>query len=320
MKKSIVCALLCSLLAACQEAPRDFYSGYAEADYVRLASPVGGTLTRVYVQRGDQIKRDAPAFVLEQESEKAARAEAQARLERAQASLLNLQSGKRPDEVAVISAQAAQAEAALKLSQADLAREQKLLDAKFIAAARIDTLSAAVARDRARVGELQAALRVAKLSARSAEQDAARDDIQAAQAQLAQADWKLAQKSLKAPLAAQVADVLYREGELVPAGAPVVSLLAPENVRARFFVPQHVLGTLKLGAAVSLQCDGCKGPIAATISFISPEAEFTAPLIYSKENRDNLVFMIEARPAPDGAALLHPGQPLEIRLAQAAPH
>jgi HlyD family secretion protein len=74
------------------------------------------------------------------------------------------------------------------------------------------------------------------------------------------------------------------------------------------------LGTLRLGQDVSLRCDGCGNPIPAKIIFISPSAEYTSPLIYSKENRATLVFMIEARPAPQDAARLHPGQPLEIRL------
>lgn len=115
-----------------------------------------------------------------------------------------------------------------------------------------------------------------------------------------------------------MADVYYREGELVPAGSPVVSLLAPENIKARFFVPEMMLGELSLGRDVVLICDGCGAPIPAKISYISREAEYTSPLIYSKENRSTLVFMIEARPAIEASRRLHPGQPLEIRLADAA--
>jgi HlyD family secretion protein len=308
-------ALLCALaLAACHEAPRDSYPGYVEADYVRVASPIGGALARLHVRRGDLVAAGAPLFALEQESERAARQEAQSRLERAEALLADLQKGSRPAELAVIAQQLAQAQAAQALSQAELARQSKLLEAKFIAPARIDEARAALRRDQARVAELQARAGVARMGARSDALDAARQDIGAARAQLAQADWKLAQKTLKAPLAASVADVLFREGELVPAGAPVASLLGPEHLRARFFVPQALLGTLALGQQVSLSCDGCKGPLPATLSFIAREAEYTAPIIYSKENRATLVFLVEAQPSPDVARTLHPGQPLEVRL------
>jgi HlyD family secretion protein len=310
-------AIVCALLAACTEKAPDHYPGYIEADYIRLASPVAGTVAKLHVQRGDKVARDAPLFVLEQEHERAARQEAQARLERADAQLADLLKGRRPAELAVIAQQLAQAQAALRLSEAELTRQNALLAAKFIAPARIDAARAALRRDQARVGELQAQLGVARLGGRSDTVAAARQDVEAARAQLAQADWKLAQKTLKAPLAADVADVLFREGELVPAGAPVLSLLGPEHLRARFFVPQAALGALKLGQQLTLACDGCKAPVAATLSFIAREAEYTAPIIYSKENRATLVFMVEARPAPEAAATLHPGQPIEVRLAAA---
>lgn len=309
-------AVLCAaLLAGCSDQAPDYFPGYVEADYLRLASPIAGTLAKLHVRRGDQVARAAPLFVLEQDSERAAREEAQARVQRAEATLADLLKGRRPDELAVIDQQLAQAQAAQALSQAELARQSKLLAAQFIAPARIDEARAAVQRDQAHVRELQAQRKVAALGGRADLLAAARQDIEAARAQLTQADWRLVQKTVKAPLAADVADVLFREGELVPAGTPVISLLAPQHLRARFFVPQAQLGALKLGQKVTLSCDGCKGPVSAAVSFIAREAEYTAPLIYSKENRATLVFMIEATPAPEAAAALHPGQPLEVRLA-----
>ena len=112
-------------------------------------------------------------------------------------------------------------------------------------------------------------------------------------------------------------DTLYRPGEWVPAGAPVVSLLPPANVKIRFYVPEPTVGTLRLGDTVSVHCDGCGADIAAAIRFIAPQAEFTPPVIYSRENRANLVFLVEARPnAPNPA--LHPGLPVEVALAARA--
>ena len=91
-------------------------------------------------------------------------------------------------------------------------------------------------------------------------------------------------------------DTLYSEGEWVAAGNPVVSLLPPGNLKLRFFVPETAVGALKLGQAVRAACDGCSAPIAAKISYISRQAEFTPPVIYSREQRAKLVFLIEARP------------------------
>jgi HlyD family secretion protein len=113
-----------------------------------------------------------------------------------------------------------------------------------------------------------------------------------------------------------VADTLFVKGEWVPAGAPVASLLPPENIKVRFFVPEPGLGAIRLGQAVSVTCDGCAAPIGARVTFVSTRAEFTPPVIYSRENRSKLVFLIEARPAPEDAVKLHPGQPLDVRVAE----
>ena len=308
--------LLLVAVVGCSRPVAEGFPGYVEADRIRMTAPIAGTIIRLHVQRGDRVSTGAPAFVLEQVSEAAARDEAQSRLERAKATLADLQKGKRPDELAAVRAQLAQAEAASNLARADYARDQKLVADKFIAPARLDASRAALAQSQSRVDELRAQLRVAGAGARSDEVRAARQDVDAAQAQVAQAAWRVAQKSQTIPVAATVDDVYFREGEFVPAGTPVLSLLPPANVKARFFVPEPVAGGLRVGQPVTITCDGCGEPVDAAISFIAREAEYTAPIIYSRENRASLVFMVEARPVPTGAERLHPGQPIEVRLPQ----
>ena len=313
-----IAALAVSLSGGCAKQASDAFPGYAEGDYVRLTAPIAGTLTKLHVQRGDAVAAAAPAFVLEQESEAAARQEAEFRIERAKAQLADLTKGKRPDELAAVRAQLAQATAALTLATADYNRDRQLVASKFIAPARLDTTRSAMAQAQARVEELGAQLRVAGTGARPDEIRAAEKDVNAAQAQYTQASWRVEQKTQRMPVAGDVVDVLFREGEWIPAGSPVITLLPPANIKARFFVPESLVGTIRVGAAVTIQCDGCGAPINGRISFIAREAEFTAPIIYSKENRASLVFMVEARPDADQAKRLHPGQPLELRLADAA--
>ena len=101
----------------------------------------------------------------------------------------------------------------------------------------------------------------------------------------------------------------------MPAGRPVAALLPPGNVKARFFVPEAVVGSLSAGQRVDIACDGCGTPIAAKITFISAQAEFTPPIIYSEESRSKLVFLVEARPDPKDATRLHPGQPVDVKVA-----
>ena len=133
-----------------------------------------------------------------------------------------------------------------------------------------------------------------------------------AKAALDMTDWRLSQRRVTSPIAARVADVLARPGETMAAGAPVVSLLPPGNIFVRFFVPEADLARMHRGDSVRLTCDGCRADINAVISFVSPQAEYTPPVIYSEESRAKLVYSIEARPPPDQAVLFNPGQPVTV--------
>jgi HlyD family secretion protein len=288
--------------------------GYAEGDYVRVGAPFAGSLSSLYVQRGAQVKQGDPLYVLEQESEKAARQQAEEQLKGAEAQLANLQKGKRPDEVAAAAAQLAQAEASLRLSEAQFKRDEKLIGDGVISKERLDRSRSALDSDRNRVSQLSAQLRITQLGARIDEIRAAEAQLAASKAMLAQAQWKLDQKSIRSPVTGFVQDTFYVQGEWVNAGNPVVSLLPPGNIKVRFFIPEVALGKVRVGQAVKISCDSCGSPIRAAISYISSEAEYTPPVIYSKENRGKLVYLAEARPDPADAVKLHPGQPVDVRL------
>ena len=301
------------LTAGCRDTPPSGFPGYVEADYVRVAAPLGGSLARLSVQKGDQVAAAAPLFALESEQERAARAEAEARVRKAQAAVADLEKAKRPPEIAAVRAQLAQVQAAARQSEADLDRARKLVADKFLPPQKLDEALAARDRDRARVAELAAQVTMANMPARVDEIAVARAEAKAAEDALAQAQWRVDQKTQTAPVAGLVSDTLYRPGEWVAAGTPVVSLLPPGNVKIRFFVPEPVLASVRQGAPVTVRCDGCAKAIAAKIVYIAPQAEYTPPVIYSRENRAKLVFLVEARPeTPDPA--LHPGLPVEVTI------
>jgi HlyD family secretion protein len=304
------------LAGACAKPDPDAFQGYAEGEYVRVAAPFAGTLQVLSVARGAQVRVDDPLFTLERENEAAARNEAEERVRNADAQLADLRKAKRPSEIEAIRAQLDQAQAALKLSAATLKRQEELVAQHFVSAEATDTARSQYERDRGHVTELEAQLKTAQLSARPDEIRAAEFNAQAARAVLAQADWKLAQKVVHSTVAGVVNDTNFVTGEWVPAGAPVVSVLPPQNIKVRFFVPETRLGALKPGMRVTLACDGCGATIPAAITFIAPQAEYTPPVIYSRESSAKLVYLIEARAGPEDAVKLHPGQPVEVRLAR----
>jgi HlyD family secretion protein len=305
------------LAQACSEPPASGWSGYAEADYVYVAAPLAGRLESLAVQVGQRVAQGVPLFRLEAEAERGARDEAAARLLAARAQAANLDKGRRSDEIAVTQAQLVQAQAGAAFAKAELARQQQLLAQGFVSASRIEDAGSAVKQAQARVAELSAALRVAQLPARPDERAAMQASASAASQALRQSQWREAQTQQNAPADVLVSEVFFRVGEFVPAGQPVLALLPPGKLKARFFVPEADLPKLKLGQAVLLSCDGCLTPIAAHISRIATQAEYTPPVIYSNAQRAKLVFLVEAHAVPEQALGLHPGQPLDVHLAPA---
>lgn len=306
---------LALLLAACEPSTDAYFQGYIEGEYTMLAASAAGQLQKLAVRRGDEVAAGTALFALESESERAARLQAEEQLKSAEARLANLRAGRRPAEIEALRAEVTQAKAALALSTSQLAQQKKLFAGGFIAQAGLDQALSAHARDGARLAEAEAQLRTAlQPLGREAERQAAEGDVAAARAAVAQAAWRLEQKSVAAPVGGRVQDTFFVEGEWVPAGRPVVSLLAPGNVKVRFYVAESVLGSIQPGRAVEIRCDGCPAPVAARVSFVSSQAEYTPPVLYSRESRAKLLYLVEGRPQPADAARLRPGQPVEVRL------
>lgn len=301
------------LLSACGASDDGSWQGYVEAEFIHVASSQPGRLDHLYVQRGDTVAAGQALFAFDAENETAAQLQAQRLLSAAEAQLADLQTGKRPAELAVVRAQLTQAEAEAKQAAETLQRDEAQFAAAVISSAQRERSVAAAKASAARVRELRAQLEVAQLGGREQQLAAQHAQVDAARAALTQAQWRLDEKALHSSVAARVVDTLYREGEWIAAGMPVVRLLAPAAVKIRFFVPQTALGALQPGQAIVLQCDGCATGLQATIRYIASEAEYTPPIIYSEQTRAKLVFMIEAGVKPDDAMRLHPGQPVTVR-------
>ena len=305
--------LLCVLLlAACGNDGPPAWQGYVEGEFVSVASPFAGRLEKLSVQRGQQVAGGAPLFVLEADDELAAREQAAGQLKAAEAQLADIQTGKRPLEVDVNRAQLVQAVAAAQRSAAALKRDQAQFAVGGISQAQLDESRATADSDAARVRELRNQVGVARLPGRDDQRAAQAAQVEAARAALAQAEWRLSRKTVSATQAGLVYDTPFRLGDWVPAGSPVVRMLPPGNVKVRFYVPEAAVGALRNGQALTMQCDGCAAPVALTVSYVSNEAEFTPPVIYSNETRRKLVFLVEARPAAAEAVKLHPGQPVTV--------
>jgi len=292
------------------------FPGYMEADLVLVGSEQGGRVETLSVQEGDNIDKGTAIFTLESTEQEAEVAAAEARVTEAEARLADArQQMQRPGEIEVLNAALAQAKAILQMSTLTLDRNQKLFDKHWIAQAQLDDAIAQHDRNQAAVNEAERRIEAAKLPNRSDLIDAAAASVETARHSLEQAEKGLAKRKVFAPASGTVEEVYFRPGEVVKEGQAVIALLPPGNLKVRFFVAEPVRATLHTGQIVKVTCDGCQDDLTATISFIAREAEFTPPVIFSQEQRQKLVFLVEARPSAN-VARLTAGQPVTVSLWQ----
>jgi HlyD family secretion protein len=285
-------------------------SGYVEGEALYPASPLAGRLVRIDVQRGDVVEAGVALFAVDPAQGSAARDQAAAELEAAKALAADARRGSRPAELGVIEAQLAAARAVLNEAETSLRRVRPLTEAGAASRAQLDDAVAARDTARANVRAIEKQLQVARLGARKDQVEAADERVRQAQAALGAAEARLVDLAPTAPTAGRVEDVFFQLGEWVPANQPVMSIIPSDRVRLRFFIPQPAAANYKIGSRINFSCDGCAKDLTARITYVSPRPEFTPPVIYSREARDRMVFLVEAQ--PEKAEGLAPGLPIDV--------
>ena len=277
-------------------------SGYIEGENLYLAAPVSGTVGSVSAVEGQRVAPGEQLFTIDPATLTAQGEQAQAGVAAAKTQIASAEA-QTQQALAEVAAAAADADRARR----DLARLESVRrdDSAAVAGKDLDAARAALRNAEARV---TAARKTA---------DSRRAQVAAAQAQAAEAagsrrevDIRVGQLSPTAPAAARVDEVFFQKGEWVSANQPIVSLLPDNKIKVRFYVPEQQVARYRPGRDVRFTCDGCAAGLAATIRYVSPRPEFTPPIIFSRDSRDRLVFMVEAYPKrPAG---LQPGLPVDV--------
>lgn len=283
-------------------------SGYVEGEPLFLAAPVSGTVRQVSVERGQDVAPGQALFVVDPAQVRAEYDQASANLSAAAAQAEDARKGQRPVELAIYDANIAAAEARARDAEAVLRRVEPLVKAGWDAPARLDDARANAAAAQAQLRAARRQREAAALGQRADQVRAADARVAQAQAQTTGAGARLADVAPRAPVRARVEDVFFHAGEWAPANQPILSLLPDARIKLRFFVPERSLAAYRVGRTVRFGCDGCAAGLTARIDFVSPRAEFTPPVIYSREARDRLVYLVEARPS----ARLNVGQPVDV--------
>ncbi len=288
------------------------YVGYVEAELYDVAAPRSGWIVEMPVREGDVVKTDTLLFELDSDYQKEAQKEAASHLKQAEANARDLDTGAREEEIAALEAQLKEANATLHLARDERLRWTRMAEENIASEARRDQAVAQELEAEARVERLATEIDVARLPAREGKRAAAEAGRDAAAAALNKTEWELSQRVVLARREGHIEEVNYRLGEYVTVGSLVLSILPPDSLKIRFFVPQHAVGQFSPGDTIRVRSDDAPEPVAATISFIAREAEFTPPVIYSIEARDKLVFLIEAH--LEDSSSLRPGQPVDVLL------
>jgi HlyD family secretion protein len=299
------------LLSACGGSNDGVFQGYVEGEFVEVAPEVSGRIIELAAERGTSVAKEALLLRIDATEAERAVDQAEAEKARAEAELENLLGGKRPPEIAVIEAQIAEAKASLETARKQFERQQALFEQNVISEARLDQAQEAIDVAEARVEAAERERDVANMPARTPEIEAAERAVDAARAALEQAQIRLMKYAVDAPVAGRIEDTHYELGEVVNAGASVLSLLPDNRRKVIFFVPQGERAALSLGGAVSIMCDGCPQDLSGRIAFLGTEAEYTPPVIFSRENRGKLMFRAEATLNGE-AASLPVGQPVDV--------
>jgi HlyD family secretion protein len=285
-------------------------SGYVEGEPLYPASPVAGRLVELNVQRGDAVSAGARFFAIDPAQSEAARDQAAAETAAAKALAADARRGQRPAELGVIEAQLAAARAQLNEADLTLKRVRPLTEAGAASRAQLDAAEAARSTAQANVTAIEKQLQAAKLGAREDQARAAQDRVRQAEAALGAAEARLSDIAPAAPSGGRVEDVFFQAGEWVPANQPVLAFIPDDRVRLRFFAPQDGISAYAIGSEIAFACDGCPTGMKAKITYVSPRPEFTPPVIYSREARERMVFMVEAMPLSSKG--LTPGQPVDV--------
>jgi HlyD family secretion protein len=271
MKRFLIFSLAL-LAAACGRTASDVMQGYGEADYIYLASQESGVVGEILVREGDAVEAGAPVFRLEGD-----------RID------YPLQGANAQRGALAQAVEGARANAAL--ARSNYQRTNGLFQDGFVSRARLDGDRAARDAANARLEETRR-----QLSASNAEIGLWRE--------------RRSDLSGAAPVAGTIERLYHRPGEVVAAGQPIAALLSPQNQKVRFFAPEAMLARLPMGARVAVSCDGCAAGLTGAVSFVAREPQFTPPVIYSLDQREKLVFLVEARLDQPGA--IRPGMPVDV--------
>lgn len=318
MQKTLMTRLILPAILAmtgCDNKSDNILSGYSHGEFVYLSYSGNAKIDRLLVNKGDDVIKGQELVQIESFDAQNILLRAEEKLSAESAFLRNLKSGERPEELDIIRSQIRKAQSSESQVKRQLERYRNLYVRQAISLAEWEDIRDELTQKGAQVEELINQLKARQLPARQDEISKQFSQVEAAKLERDKARWDFQQTMIIAPVSARVYDIIYRDGERPAANSPIISLLPPDNIKVRFFIPESMLGNFKVGTKVRLLCAGCANNSPGVINYISHEAEFTPPVIYSTKRREKLIFMAEAVPSREQAVRMKIGQPFDVEIS-----
>lgn len=284
--------------------------GNVDIRQVDIGFKVPGRVATLRVDEGEKVKAGEELAALDPRDFQNAVALAEARVAAQSAVVAKLKEGLRFEEIAQARALVAARRAELKNAQSTLQRANTLAARGFFPHQRHDDAIAAEQAAEANLNYALEALKVAEAGTRNQDMVAAKAQVDAERATLAQTRLNLSEALIRAPSDGIILTRVREVGSIVAAGQPIYSMALISPVWVRTYVPEPDLGRLRPGAKVSVKTDGGRN-FVGTVGFISPVAEFTPKTVETSELRTALVYRVRVIVATT-AEELRQGTPVTI--------
>lgn len=290
-------------------------SGTVEATEADLGFQLPGRVLEVLAREGDVVSGGQELARLDLADQEAARAAAAAQVDAAEARLTELRRGARPEELAQAQAAARAASERADDALRDAARTRRLFEGGAVSRQALDKVETALQVAEAARDQANEALSLVRRGPRAETIRAQEALVDQAKANLARAEAALANGVIAAPFPGRVT-VRHREpGETVTPGAPVLTVLDPDDRWVRIYVREDQIGAVQVGMAAAIFSDTYPGKTyPGEVAFIGSEAEFTPRNVQTTEERIKLVYPVKVRITGDAGFELKPGIPVDVTL------
>ena len=301
------------LLVGCMKDSSHQALGTLERDRVTFTATASEIIRELPTKEGSVVKQGDVLVKLDSKNQQAVLAHAVAEQSQAEAYLLRLTNGERPEDIAAAQARVARAQAQLTEADKNYRRKAELVTRRLISQSEKD--SALAARDSARAELDSANEEFSKLTAGSRPEDIeqAKAQLAAAKADVVLEKQKLDELTIVATRDGILDNLPYNLGERVPVNGVVAVIQANRVPYARVYVPADYRVDFVPGITVPVYVDGIDKPFEGRVRWVSTEAAFTPYYALTEDERSRLMYLAEVD-LPDSAARLPSGVPAQVEL------